>query len=96
MRVSVVADSVFIVVPIVCRGFVLDPCFEMRVLCALSSFLVLQSSSTVGWSVVCDCGISLVYIRNFNDLNKLLEVLQWRSQNAEKLCTSKRDYWIKQ
>ena len=74
----------------------LGPCFVMRILCVLSSFLVLQSSSSVGWSVVCDCGISLVYIRNYNGSNLLLEVLKCRSQNAEKLCTSKRDYWIKQ
>ena len=47
----------------------LGPCFVMRDLCVLSSFLVLQSSSAVGWSVVCDCSIFLVYIRNFNGLN---------------------------
>ena len=72
----------------------LGPCFVMRVLCVLSSFLVLLSSSAVGWSVV--CGMSLVYIRNFNGSNLLLEVLQWPSQNSEKLCTLMGDYWIKQ
>ena len=54
LRRSVVVDSLLSVAPIVCGGFVFDPCF-CEVLCVLSNFSIILMGKKESWLLYFNC-----------------------------------------